>query len=826
MFVHNLGYPRIGGDREMKFALERYWRGRSTRGSLNDELRELRVSRWRAQADWGVDLIPVGDFPLYDQVLETSIMLGLIPERFRSLADQLDRTDLTFAIARGYHAGDHDLEPSPMTKWFNTNYHYIRPEIDAGDRPAPDTGALLEEISAAHELGFRPKPVLVGPLTYLHLAGHTPDSAPALTAALATAYAHVLADLDARVDWVQIDEPILVLDLSNAWLEAFRSVYETIAERTPKDASNEGTGRRARVLLATYFGDVSEHAELLQRLPVDGIHVDVTATARGAAAARSVAAAGHAAATRKDGAAAAGRGAARANEGAAAGLAALAAALRSDQILSVGIVNGRNVWRNDLEASLGVLEPLHEVLGNRLWLAPSCSLLHVPLDASRETSLDPTLRAALAFADQKLEELAILRRALAEGRDAVANSIADARSALQARSGDPRTAVDRVRSRVAGITRDMARRAPYPERRRLHERRFALPILPTTTIGSFPQTAELRKTRRSWRRGELTTEAYEAALRAEIAETVRKQEEIGLDVIVHGEAERTDMVEYFGEQLAGFAFTERGWVQSYGSRCVKPPVIHGDVERSEPMTVRWSAYAQSLTDRPVKGMLTGPITILQWSFPREDLSRRETALQIALALRDEVHDLETAGIGVIQVDEPALREGLPLRAAARPDYLEWATLAFRLATSDVENETQIHTHMCYSDFNDIIESIVEMDADVITIEATRARMRLLEAFETYSYPNEIGPGVYDIHSPLVPGSEQIVDLLRAALRYIPGERLWINPDCGLKTRGWEETVPSLRNMVAAARELRNELAHPGRRDSASRTPRLDRAPSR
>ena len=742
--LHNLGYPRIGRDREMKFATERYWKGRSDIDQLLSTAAEVRRERWRTQAEAGVTYLPIGDFPFYDHVLQTSMLLGVVPERFRNSAVAGSSHDLTFAIARGIATPKGDIEPAAMTKWFDTNYHYIVPELDRDSVYAPDATSLVEEAREARSLGYNPKPVLLGPLSFLRLAGATPDN----VVPIAEAYAKIVDELAPHAQWLQFDEPILALDLDESWHNAFRTVYAILA-RARATLS-------LRLLVATYFGSLDDNLTLLTDLPVEGVHLDAV----------------------------------RAPDE----LTTAVEHLTPEQVLSVGIIDGRNIWRNNLEASIEVLVPLYERLGDRLWIAPSCSLLHVPVDVGSETDLDPTVRATLAFADQKLQELGLLKSGLEQGSSAIAGAIIDYRENLANRSGERRTDIS--------VDEESTRRGPYALRRRMHAERFSLPLFPTTTIGSFPQTAEIRRTRRAYRTGDLSQEEYTKQLQQEIERTVRKQEEIGLDVIVHGETERTDMVEYFGQQLEGFAFTRNGWVQSYGTRCVKPPIIHGDVNRRGPMTVFWSSYAQSLTDRPVKGMLTGPITILQWSFVREDQPRRDTALQIAAALREEVCNLERAGIGMIQVDEPALREGLPLRRSGWNEYLEWATLAFRFATSGVTNQTQIHTHMCYSEFNDIIEAIAAMDADVITIEAARSKMHLLDAFERFSYPNQIGPGIYDIHSPLIPTVENIVELLNRALERIPAERLWVNPDCGLKTRSWDEVEPALRNMVTAARRVR------------------------
>ena len=759
--THNLGFPRIGAQRELKKAVEAYWAGAQDQAQLEQTGRELRQRHWRVQQQAGIDLVPVGDFAWYDQILEWTTTLGVVPPRFGQSVQEPVSLDTLFRMARGRAPSGTPAAACEMTKWFDTNYHYIVPEItpDQQFRLARET--LFEQVEEALALGLRVKPVIPGPLTWLWLSkgdaytqGAGDERKLALLDRLLPVYAQVLERLKALgVEWVQVDEPVLVLDVSVAWLEALKKTTQALADSG------------LRVLLATYFGGVQEHAALLGQLPVHGVHVDGV----------------------------------RAPEQ----LQAVAGALRDGQVLSAGVIDGRNVWRTDLDAAYENLQPLFKQLGERLWLAPSCSLLHVPVDLSQETGLDDELRGWLSFATQKLDEL----RWLAARLDGSADEqtllhLVSQRNAVQSRRVSPRIHRENVQQRLresAAISRD---RAPFAERIAKQQAKLDLPAYPTTTIGSFPQTAEIRKARRDWRQGNLTDAAYEKAMREEIERVVRFQEEIGLDVLVHGEAERNDMVEYFGELLAGYAFTQNGWVQSYGSRCVKPPLIFGDVLRPAAMTVGWSAYAQSLTGKPVKGMLTGPVTMLQWSFVRDDQPRETTCRQLALALRDEVNDLEAAGIGVIQIDEPAIREGLPLRRADWQAYLDWAVDCFRLITSGVRDETQIHTHMCYSEFNDIMQAIAAMDADVITIETSRSNMELLGAFEDFHYPNDIGPGVYDIHSPNVPDVSWMVGLMRKAAQRLPAERLWVNPDCGLKTRAWPETQAALEAMVRAARELR------------------------
>lgn len=756
--AHNLGFPRIGAKRELKQAVEAYWRGELDAGALLQTGRELRLRHWRLQAAAGLTQVPVGDFSWYDQVLDTSALLGAVPARFGWNGATVD-LDTLFRMARGRAPGGPDAPACEMTKWFDTNYHYLVPELHRGQRLRLASQALFEQVAECQAAGFTARPVLVGPLTWLWLGkvkGEPFERLTLLDEVLAV-YREVLARLRTLgVEWVQIDEPILALDLPTAWQAAFATTY---------DALQGGP----QILLTTYFGGLGENLALALDLPVQALHLDAV----------------------------------RAPEQVAEAVTRLPA----DKILSLGVVDGRNVWRSDLAATLEWLEPIHARLGERLWLAPSCSLLHVPVDLAQETALDPELASWLAFATQKLDEVVILARALNEDQAAVAQALAANTAALASRRTSPRIHNAAVQTRLASLTPAQGDRLhPYPVRAQVQRARLRLPLFPTTTIGSFPQTAEIRKARQDHRQGRLDEAAYQAAMQAQIALAVERQEALGLDVLVHGEAERNDMVEYFGEQLEGFAFTTHGWVQSYGSRCVKPPIIYGDVARPAPMTVAWSRYAQSLSAKPMKGMLTGPVTILQWSFVRDDQPRRDTALQIALALRDEVLDLEAAGIGVIQVDEPALREGLPLRRAEWAAYLDWASLAFRITVGGVQDATQIHTHMCYAEFNDIIETIAAMDADVISIETSRSDMELLDAFKRFGYPNEIGPGVYDVHTPSVPTVEEMVALMRKAAALIPPERLWVNPDCGLKTRSWAEVEPALANLVEAAQRLRAEYA--------------------
>nr|WP_298143857.1 5-methyltetrahydropteroyltriglutamate--homocysteine S-methyltransferase [uncultured Pseudomonas sp.] len=772
---HSLGFPRIGADRELKKALEAYWKGDLDEAGLQAVGRELRAAHWQLQKNAGIELLPVGDFAWYDQVLNHSLAFGVIPERFRP-ADGKPTLDTLFAMARGAvgNKGSHGccggahaqtLHAQELTKWFDTNYHYLVPEFSADQQFQLSWEQLFDEVEEAHALGHRVKPVLIGPLTYLWLGkikGADPEDKSfdrlELLERLLPVYGEILQRLAAQgVEWVQIDEPILVLDLPQAWKNAFERAYNLL-QREP-----------GKKLIATYFAGLEDNLGLAASLPVDGLHIDLV----------------------------------RAPEQ----FPSILDRLPAYKVLSLGVVNGRNVWRTDLEKALAILQQAQERLGERLWVAPSCSLLHCPVDLKREDQLDAELKSWLAFAVQKCAEVALLTRALNHPQDAqVQSALAESRAIQASRAQSPRIHKPAVQARLAAVTAaDSQRQSPFATRIEQQRARLQLPAFPTTTIGSFPQTTSIRLARQAFKQGKLSATEYTEAMHSEIRHAVEVQENLGLDVLVHGEAERNDMVEYFAEQLDGYAFSRFGWVQSYGSRCVKPALIYGDLSRPRPMTVEWIRYAQSLTGKVMKGMLTGPVTMLMWSFPREDISREAQARQLALALRDEVLDLEAAGIRIVQIDEAAFREGLPLRKAQWPGYLAWATEAFRLCASGVRDETQIHTHMCYSEFNDVIEAIAAMDADVITIETSRSDMELLDAFEAFDYPNDIGPGVYDIHSPRVPDSAEMVKLMRKAARRIPAERLWVNPDCGLKTRAWAETEAALVNMVAAARQLREAL---------------------
>jgi len=747
----NLGFPPLGAARELKRATEGYWSGKVTRAQLLGTGTELRRRHWQLQRDIGLDRIPVNDFSFYDRMLDTCALVGAVPPRYGWKGGEVD-LDTYFAMARGSQGKGRDVTAMEMTKWFDTNYHYIVPELERGQSFRLSSRKPVSEYLEAKALGIDATPVLIGPITFLLLA-KTRGSAfdrLSLLDALLPVYAETLETLaSAGATWVQLDEPMLALDRSEAERAAFLKAYKELAQRAGK----------SQLLVATYFAGLADNLKTALALPVQGLHVDLV----------------------------------RAPEQLDPLLAAWPKG--GGRVLSAGVIDGRNVWRADLEKQAALLERAAAKVGkDRLWVAPSCSLLHTPLDLDLETKLDPELKSWLAFAKQKLQEVVALSKG--DRTAAIASS-----EAAKSRRASKRINSATVQRRAEAVTeKDRVRGTRYAVRRKSQP---DLPPYPTTTIGSFPQTAEVRAARRKLNDKEIGAEEYERFIEAQIQKTIALQEEIGLDVLVHGEFERNDMVEYFGEQLAGFAFTEHGWVQSYGTRYVKPPIIFGDVSRPRPMTVRWSKYAQSLTQRPMKGMLTGPVTILQWSFVRDDQPRAETAKQVALAIRDEVIDLEAAGIRVIQIDEPALREGLPLRRADWAAYLQWAVDAFRLATAGVRDGTQIHTHMCYSEFNDVLRVIERMDADVISIENARSGSELLQGFEQYKYPNEIGPGVYDIHSPRVPSTAEITGALKSMARVLDGAQIWVNPDCGLKTRGWEETLAALRNMVAAAREMRN-----------------------
>lgn len=764
--IHNLGFPRIGAKRELKFALEKFWQGKSSEEDLQAVAKTIRQANWSLQQQT-LDLVPVGEFSLYDQVLDMSFTLGHIPERVQGLAGS--ELDNYFRVARGrsahdnhshgneHHECEHGVHAAEMTKWFDTNYHFIVPEVNANTQFTLNAQRLVSEIAEAKAAGIHAKPVIIGPVTYLWLSKEKDASNRLdLLESIVVVYAQLLDALaDAGVEWVQIDEPILVTELSTEWQQALDYAYKTLAPSPSK------------LLLATYFGTLEDNLQQACNLPVAGLHIDAV------------------------------RGRDEVD--------AVVKALPDNKVLSIGVIDGRNIWKTDLNATLDCLEPIAKQLGDRLWLAPSCSLLHVPVDLASEEKLDAEVKNWLAFAVQKLQELATLGKAINQGRASVQTELDANQAAINSRKQSQRVHNPKVAEQVAAIHEGLGQRhSVFAKREAKQAKIFNLPLYPTSTIGSFPQTAEIRQARLAFKKQAISAEEYQAKMKAEIEYAVREQERLGLDVLVHGEAERNDMVEYFGEQLDGYVFSQFAWVQSYGSRCVKPPILFGDISRPQAMTVAWTQYAQSLTDKPMKGMLTGPVTILNWSFVRDDQPRSETCKQLALAIRQEVLDLEAAGVSIIQIDEAALREGLPLRESEWQAYLDWAIESFRISANGVEDETQIHTHMCYSDFNDIIQAIAHMDADVITIETSRSDMELLAVFEQFAYPNQIGPGVYDIHSPNIPSQEHIIRLMEKAAERIPAERLWVNPDCGLKTRQWNEVIPALENMMAASKVLREK----------------------
>jgi len=755
--THILGYPRVGEQRELKFALESFWRGETTASDLQNTAAQLRANHWQKQQAAELTYISSNDFSLYDHVLDHAVLFGATPKRFAKPPfgeKNAPPETAYFALARG----NIEQPAMEMTKWFDTNYHYIVPELNAETQFSVNAHDFLTQLDEAQKLNANVKPVLLGPVSFLYLSKAKGIHALDLLDGLAQQYAHLLQELHIRkIEWVQIDEPIFALDLDDQWLKAFQRAYAWLRTQRPK------------LLLTTYFANITRYQSVITDLPVDGLHIDAV----------------------------------RAPEQ----LLPWVNALPAYWVLSVGVIDGRNIWRNDLDKTLALLAVPAERLKERLWIAPSCSLLHTPVTLRYEQQLDKELKSWLAFADEKLDELHLLAQAINHGAASVAEALAQSRQAIASRKASTRVHDQTVQARIANIdTVNENRASTFTTRQAMQKTRLQLPLLPTTTIGSFPQTADIRAARAAFKKGTLPQTHYHAKMLEHIEYAVRQQEVLELDVLVHGEAERNDMVEYFGEQLAGYAFTQYGWVQSYGSRCVKPPVIYGDVYRPTPMTVEYARYAQSLTAKPVKGMLTGPVTMLQWSFVRDDQPRYLTALQLALAIRDEVADLQQAGIAIIQIDEPALREGLPLQKAAWEHYLNWAVRAFKLSASVAEDTTQIHTHMCYAEFNDILPAIAAMDADVITIETSRSAMELLDGFGAFAYPNEIGPGVYDIHSPRVPTVASMEKLMQRALEVIPADRLWINPDCGLKTRGWPETMEALAHMVQVAKSLRTSLA--------------------
>ncbi len=761
----NLGFPRIGAYRELKSAVEKYWKGESSQDELKAVAASIRATNWKSQQTAGINFIPSNDFSFYDDKgLDMIALLGATPARYGKKAGE--NVDLTtyFAMARGAQGNGLDVKAMEMTKWFDTNYHYIVPEFEKGQKFALSSSKIFDEYTEAKNIGVETRPVIVGPVSFL-LIGKTHSenfNQLDLLPALLPVYEQILAKLaDLGAKCVQIDEPCLVLDLPSGAAEAYKNAYAAI--------STLAKSKGLKIHLTTYFGALKENLQTAVALPVDALHVDLV----------------------------------RAPEQLDAVLQAAPAGL----VISLGVVDGRNIWKNNFAKSLDVVNKAVAKLGkDRVIVAPSCSLLHSPVCLNSETTLDAELKSWLAFANQKVQEIATLTKAANEGEAAVAAAFAENKKAQDARKTSPRIHNDAVKKRVASITPEMAnRKSPYNVRAKQQQADLKLPLLPTTTIGSFPQTKEVREQRASFKAGKITAEQYKKFLQEETVRCIKFQENIGLDVLVHGEFERNDMVEYFGEQLNGFVFTKFGWVQSYGSRCVKPPVIFGDVSREKPMTVEWSVFSQKQTKQYMKGMLTGPVTILQWSFVRDDQPRSQTCKQIALAIRDETVDLEKAGIKIIQIDEAAVREGLPLRKSEQQDYLKWAVDSFKITASGVEDKTQIHTHMCYSEFNAIIGSISDMDADVISIETSRSQMELLEVFSKFKYPNEIGPGVYDIHSPRVPTQGEMEDLLRLALKNLAPEQLWVNPDCGLKTRGWKEVEPALKYMVDAAKAVRADI---------------------
>ncbi|WP_050909795.1 5-methyltetrahydropteroyltriglutamate--homocysteine S-methyltransferase [Vibrio campbellii] len=756
--THILGYPRIGEKRELKFALEKYWRGEIDQAELKQLGAELREKNWSTQTEAGLSFVTAGDFAWYDHVLTTTLLLGHTPKRH---ANGFPDLDTLFKVGRGQSqsgCGCAGAAASDMTKWFNTNYHYIVPEFSKDDAFEVSWPQLFEEVNEAIKAGHKVKPVLLGPLSYLYLGKEVEEGFDRLTLLprLLTAYQTILSKLASQgVEWVQIDEPILSLELEDKWTDAFKLAYQVIRSDV-------------KVLLTTYFDSVSDTLDKIVELNVDGLHIDLSASPEQ--------------------------------------LDEVIAKLPEHWVLSAGVVNGRNVWRTDLSTQLACLQPVKERLGGRLWVASSCSLLHSPVDLDLEPALSDEVKSWFAFAKQKVTEVALLGRALDGDHNAILACDTYSQP-IQDRKKATHVNKPRVQERLNSLTASLTQRsAPYAERAAHQAEVLGLPLLPTTTIGSFPQTGEIRVQRSAYRTGKLSETEYNQALKGHIADAVKRQEALDLDVLVHGEAERNDMVEYFAENLAGFQTTKFGWVQSYGSRCVKPAIVVADIEREKPITVEWSTYAQSLTCKQMKGMLTGPVTILCWTFPREDITRKEIAEQLALALRDEVSDLQDSGINIIQIDEPAIREGLPLKKRDHDAYLQWAVDAFKISAASAKPETQIHTHMCYSEFNEIIDSVAALDADVITIETSRSNMELLKAFEAFNYPNEIGPGVYDIHSPNIPTQEWIEELLKKAAEKVPVERLWVNPDCGLKTRNWAETEAALANLVSAAKKLRTELA--------------------
>ena len=760
MFLtNNLGYPRIGRNRELKFALEAYWKKRSTLADLLNTAKEIQLENWKLQQSAGIDLIPSNDFSFYDHVLDAAVMLGAIPDRF-SQEEFESEYDRYFAMARGFQTTEGQNIPAmEMTKWFNTNYHYIVPEINKDTRFSLNSEKPLAAFDWARQNGILTKPVILGPISFLLLSKSSDEGFEPISKLpeLLPLYEALFFELKlSGVEWLQLDEPWLALELEPQIVLAYKAFFDFF--KIHKD--------RPKVILTSYFADSSVNLSLLKSSPFDGLHLDLTST--------------------KD---------------------PLRVASELDFVnsLSLGLVDGRNIWKHDLHEKLALAKEISQhAKPQNLLIASSCSMLHVPQDIEMESELDPEVKSWISFASQKLRELNSLKTALEANTGIPELFSANLKAITSRKAHDQKSKDENYQSNGINFIQT-SRESDFKARKQIQQVELALPLLPTTTIGSFPQTSEVRKARADFDRGHLSPEEYDKFVKDKIKELVEIQEEIGLDVLVHGEFERNDMVQYFGEKLNGFAFTGNGWVQSFGSRYVRPPIIHSFVDRPAPMTVKWSLYAQSLTDKPMKGMLTGPVTILQWSFVRDDQPRSETCRQIAMAIREEVKDLEAAGIRVIQIDEPALREGLPLHRQEWQDYLDWAVESFKIASCGVRDETQVHTHMCYSEFNDIIQAIADMDADVISIEASRSKMELLDAFDQFEYPNDIGPGVYDIHSPIIPSEKSMEELIKRALEVIPVDQLWVNPDCGLKTRGWEEVLPALKNMVAAAQAVRSDL---------------------
>lgn len=754
--THILGFPRIGKNREFKKALESYWNSEISEQELQNIGKDIRKNNWEIQKDSGLDYITVGDFSWYDHILDTSALLGVVPSRFKEKIDTIN-LDSLFLMARGQSSNSNNISACDMTKWFNTNYHYIVPEFNDDQNFTISTNTLFEHINEAQEQGYHVKPVLVGPLTYLWLGkvSHPNFDKLTLIKNIIPAYNQIFKKLkEKNIEWVQIDEPILTLDLSPAWINSFSETYQKL------------NFNNLKILLATYFGSIEDKIEQINRLPIHGLHVDLCSNPEQ--------------------------------------IESIINQYSADKVLSVGVINGRNIWKSDLFKIESNLKYLKNLFGENLWISASCSLLHSPVDLDSEHNIDPEIKNWLAFAKQKIQEITLVAKILSNSEDKNTNTfIIENFKSTQSRLNSNKVHNSEVQKNINLINENyFKRKSDYKERAQIQKNKYNLPLFPTTTIGSFPQTKEIRGLRKKLKDKKIDLNLYNEEIKKNILDCIQRQEKLDIDVLVHGEAERNDMVEFFGELLEGFIFTSNGWVQSYGSRCVKPPVIYGDVYRKKPLTLEWTSYAQSLTERPVKGMLTGPVTIISWSFVRDDQPIKETAKQIALALREETIDLEKAGIKFIQIDEPAFREALPLKKKDWKNYFDWAIPCFKIASCGISDETQIHTHMCYSEFNDIISYIAELDADVITIECSRSNMELLSAFENYCYPNEIGPGIYDIHSPNIPDTDLMVNNLKKALNFISKDKLWINPDCGLKTRNWPEVEYALKNMVLAAKELR------------------------